>query len=108
MPALKLKIAGITCTAPILVSVSEESPKVFLFVWNFDGVDYSYDNTTTVQVYYSINSGVSYQQGAPAIYFPNTTTIIDMTEIPSEVFYFKVRLVNRSCNEDSNIIIYAI
>ena len=52
MVNLKLRIVGITCTPPILESVTEDSAMVFRFVWNYDGVDYSSDNTTSAQVLY--------------------------------------------------------
>ena len=108
MVNLKLRIAGITCTPPILESVTEDSAMVFRFVWNYDGVDYSSDNTTSAQVLYSINGGSTFNAAAPALSYPNTETVIDLTEVPAEIFQFKIHLLNRTCDEDSNIINYSI
>lgn len=108
MPNLKLKVAGITCTPPILDSVIETADKIFQIDWSYDGVDYSSDNTTTVQLYYSINGGATFNIGAPAVSYPETRVTVDFTEVPAEIFHFKVKLVNRSCNEESNTIIYQI
>ena len=108
MPALKLKIAGIICTPPILESVIETSDKIFQVDWSYDGVDYTSDNTTSVQLYYSINGGTTFNIAAPAVSYPGTEVTVDFTEIPSEVFHFKVKLVNRTCNEESNVINYTI
>ena len=104
----KLRIAGITCTPPILESVTEDSAMVFRFVWNYDGVDYAHDATTSVTVYYSINGGSTFNAAAPALSYPTTEKVIDLTEVPAEIFQFKIRLLNRTCNKDSNIINYSI
>lgn len=107
MPILNLRVEGITCTPPILVSVTHTVDKTFDLVWSYDGVDYSYDPTTTISIYVS-NDDIVYELFPPIYDYPETMANVDLIDRLWEIFYFKVKLVNRACSEFSNTIMQTI
>jgi hypothetical protein len=107
MPILNIRVEGITCTPPILVSVTHVFDKSFDLVWDYDGVDYSSDPTTTISIYIS-NDDIVYELFPPIYDYPQTTATVDLKDKLWEIFYFKLKLVNRDCNEFSNTIMKTI
>ena len=61
-----------------------------------------------IQVIIQLQHRFYINAAAPALSYPNTETVIDLTEVPAEIFQFKIHLLNRTCDEDSNIINYSI
>lgn len=108
MGNLKIKIAAktsIVCIAPILESVIRaDDTLLFDLTWNYDGVDYSVeDPSTTISIYIS-NDNIDYEVLPFSFPYNVTDRTIDLSSKAWEVFYFKIRLVNESCDLYSNVI----
>lgn len=93
------------CTPPILESaIRQLDTLLFDLVWNYDGIDYSVQDPTTVIRIYISNNNINYES-YPLLYpYTTTSTTVDLTSKAWEVFYFKIRLVNEDCDLYSNVI----
>lgn len=107
LPNLKLRITGLTCITPILESVTHLIDRQFALVWNYNGADYSGDITTVISVLVS-NDNINFQLVPGLVGYPGTSKTVDMKDELWEIFYFKVQLINRNCNEISNTIMQTI
>lgn len=101
MPILKLRIAGLTCAPPILETVNRIIDREFELTWNYDSIDYSGDTTTAVGVYVS-NDDITYELVPGPVPYPGIQKNINLNDKDWEIFYFKVKLSNRTCSEFSN------
>lgn len=105
---LKITVADfipVTCTPPILESVVRQlDTALFDLVWNYDGVDYSVQDPTTIIRIYVSSGGVSYELHPGVLPYTDTSETVDLTTKIWEIFYFKIRLTNASCDMYSNVI----
>lgn len=103
MAQLKMRVAAIVCTPPILESVTNLGDKQFELVWNYNGVDYSSDPGVDVRIYIS-QDDINYELVPGAIIYPQTSKIIDLQDHMWEFFYFKIRVFSFPCEVFSNVI----
>ena len=109
MGLLRIEVAGLVCEPPNLitaVNVPLNSYEDFELSWNYGGIDYSGDTTTSVTIQYSIDGGTTWTNYAGGvIMYPETTASINIPSITWEFIHFRLRLLNRNCSEYSNVII---
>lgn len=109
MGLLRIEVAGLSCAPPNLITAKNEplnSYEDFELSWDYGGIDYSGDTTTSITIQYSLDGGTSWNNYAGGIVmYPETTASINIPSIIWENIHFRIYVSNRSCYEYSNVII---
>lgn len=108
MGLLRIEVAGLVCAPPNLITAKNEplnSYEDFELSWDYDGVDYSGDNTTSITIQYSLDGGITWDNYTGGTFdFTETSASITIPSIFWEFIDFRLHLLNRNCSEYSNVI----